>query len=136
MNTSLESMRWRCPGSKVAGIGTLNNYTLKFRRHADIQPDPGSTVYGVVWTIQDRHLEELDRLEGYPIYYTRKIVSVVLDNSLVDAIAYIMVDQSAESLPDPHYLYSCIKGYQDNDIPLYQIENAVKSARILESLYK
>ncbi len=63
---------------------TLNNYRLVFNKkasiekhcYANIEKAPGEKVYGTLYTITLKQLEELDDHEGHPNHYTRKTVKV------------------------------------------------------------
>jgi len=128
MNTNLDNMHWRCPTARCLGYAILPGYTLKFRQHADIEPDVTRQLVGVLWDISDEDLKELDGLEGYPTYYTRKNVKVLYNNQVLDAFVYIMNDQDYELAPDPGYLDLCINGYESNQVPVNQLEEAYNSA--------
>lgn len=47
---------------------------------ANIVPREKSIVWGAIWEIDEHCLKELDRYEGYPHSYKRKIVKVKDDN--------------------------------------------------------
>lgn len=128
MNTNLAGMRQRCPTATLIGSAVLPNHKLKFRLHADIEPDVTSDVVGVLWEISEDDLVELDALEGYPTYYTRKTVEVCHNGSWVDALVYMMNDQGYEKEPDRNYLDCCIEGYSANNISINQLEDAYYSA--------
>lgn len=128
MNTNRENMSRRCPSAQCLGPVILPSYQLKFRQHADIEPCQTKQVVGVLWDISEEDLNNLDALEGYPIYYTRKNVKVLYNNLLIDCLVYIMNDQSYELPPGQGYLDLCINGYEKNKIPISQIEEAYDSA--------
>jgi gamma-glutamylcyclotransferase (GGCT)/AIG2-like uncharacterized protein YtfP len=128
MNTNLNGMQRRCPTAQVLGPATLSNYRLRFRLHADIEPKIGSEVVGVLWEISEDDLTALDMLEGYPTYYTRLTVPVIHDDKTVDAVVYMMTDQTYEEDPHLEYLDCCIQGYTDNGISIDQLEEAYNSA--------
>lgn len=128
MNTNPESMRWRCPTADCLGPAVLPGHQLKFRQHADIEPCNTKQLVGVLWDISEEDLKELDALEGYPTYYTRKNVKILYNNMLLDGFVYIMNDQSYELSPDQGYLDLCIKGYESNRVPIDQLEEAYYSS--------
>lgn len=128
MNTNLMGMRRRCPAAIPMGSAVLPNHKLKFRLHADIEPDVTSDVVGVLWEISQDDLIELDALEGFPTYYTRKTVEVYHNDTWVDAIVYMMNDQGYEREPDRSYLDCCIEGYIANNISTDQLETAYYSS--------
>ena len=128
MNTNLKGMSHRCPTATVLGPAILPDYQFRFRLHADIEPSPGAEVAGVLWNISEDDLYALDILEGYPTYYTRFTVQVIHNNETVDAIVYMMTDQTYEEDPHLEYLDCCIQGYEANGLNINQLEEAYNSA--------
>lgn len=135
MNTNLEGMSYRCPTATVLGPATLPDYEFRFRLHADIEPKSGAEVHGVLWEISEDDLQALDMLEGYPNYYTRLTVEVIHNNELVEAVVYMMTDQTYQEDPHLEYLDCCIQGYTDNGLQIDQLEAAYNDA-LHETMYK
>ena len=125
MNTNLEQMSGRCPGATSLGAAWIDNYEFVFRTHADIQKNPGSICYGVLWDITPAHLKALDALEGYPYYYTRFRVRVNLGDHFVYALTYQMTDQSGIQEPGRGYLDMVTEGYWQNGVPTNQLDHAI-----------
>jgi gamma-glutamylcyclotransferase (GGCT)/AIG2-like uncharacterized protein YtfP len=125
MNTNLDSMSSRCPGAVCLGHAWINNYEFAFRTHADITKKLGARCHGVLWDISLDDLQALDRLEGFPYYYTRFHVKVCTDNFFVFAMTYQMTDQSHTQSPGPGYLETVIEGYEQNGVPIDQIDHAI-----------
>lgn len=125
MNTNLDQMARRCPGAVCLGMAWADNYQFEFRSHADIEKLPGARVYGVLWDIDKTHRRALDSLEGYPYYYTRSYIMVKNGEYLVSAMTYQMVDQTAIAMPGQGYLDMVAEGYQENGVPLVQLDEAV-----------
>jgi gamma-glutamylcyclotransferase (GGCT)/AIG2-like uncharacterized protein YtfP len=125
MNTNLASMSSRCPTARCIGPAWIDNYEFVFRTHADIAESPGSICYGVLWDISKHDLKSLDRLEGYPYYYTRFRVRVNLGDHFVYAITYQMIDQTYIQEPGRGYLDMVREGYQANGVPTDQIDRAI-----------
>jgi gamma-glutamylcyclotransferase (GGCT)/AIG2-like uncharacterized protein YtfP len=125
MNTNLDEMARRCPGAKSHGAAWVNDYQLIFRTHADIAESPGNVCYGVLWDIDEKHLQALDALEGYPYYYTRFLVKVNTGDYFVFALTYQMTDQSHMQEPGVGYLETVTEGYRQNSVPTDQIEHAI-----------
>jgi gamma-glutamylcyclotransferase (GGCT)/AIG2-like uncharacterized protein YtfP len=128
-NTNIPSMRERCPSAKWCGTATLPGYALRFRIHADIELDPDAAVHGVLWYIDDEVLQALDYYEGYPYYYTRITVEVWQDGEPMQALVYVMNDQSWEDLPSKDYLMRCQAGYISSNVPVDQIDEALAHLR-------
>jgi len=119
MNTNRAAMADRCPNAKWLGGFYLPGYRLVFRGVADIVPDEGSVVPVVLWDITDDCLAALDRLEGYPNLYTRKIISG-------GWLAYMMVNKSREAAPGEHYYRMIEQGYRDAGLDDWHL---IKAAR-------
>lgn len=78
-NMNLSQMAYRCPSSKVIGVGKLKGWKLVFNVHADIiKADETDEVPVLVWDIADEDWDMLDRYEGYPSYYIKE--NVVAEN--------------------------------------------------------
>lgn len=86
-------------------------------------------MLGVLWDISKEDIAQLDALEGYPTYYTRKNIKILYNNLLLDGFVYVMNDQSYELVPGQGYFNLCIQGYESNRIPLKQLLEAYESAR-------
>ena len=125
MNTNLDEMSRRCPGAVSLGPAWVDNYEFVFRTHADIEKTPGGICYGVLWDISKQDLRALDALEGFPYYYTRFRVRVNTGDSFVYALTYQMNDQSYVQEPGRGYLEMVREGYQQNGVPVDQIDRAI-----------
>jgi gamma-glutamylcyclotransferase (GGCT)/AIG2-like uncharacterized protein YtfP len=125
MNTNLDQMATRCPTARCIGPAWIDDYEFVFRTHADIAESPGSICYGVLWDISKADLKSLDKLEGYPYYYTRFRVRVNLGDHFVYAITYQMTDQTYIQEPSSGYLEMVREGYQANGVPTDQIDRAI-----------
>jgi gamma-glutamylcyclotransferase (GGCT)/AIG2-like uncharacterized protein YtfP len=125
MNTNLDSMQNRCPTAVCLGAAWIDNYEFVFRTHADIQKNPGSICYGVLWDITRADLKSLDALEGYPYYYNRFRVRVNLGDHFVYALTYQMTDQTYIQEPGNSYLEMVREGYEQNSVPTGQIDQAI-----------
>lgn len=124
-NTNLDGMRYRCPNATRIGNAFLNNHRLCFRSYADVVPDTKNLVIGVLWQIDDSDLKSLDRFEGYPHYYSRRIMEVNFNDSIFTAWVYIMNDQVIEVDPDSMYFAICLSGYIENDLDTSQLYKAL-----------
>lgn len=119
-NMNLKQMAHRCPNSKVMCNGSLVGWNLVFNIHADVVEthDNKDVVPVVVWNIADEDWKMLDRYEGYPSYYVKEIVNVILENGKIDkAIVYVMTkSRKGISLPSREYFECILSGYKDNGI--------------------
>lgn len=125
MNTNLAEMASRCPTARCIGPAWIDNYEFVFRTHADIAKSLGKICHGVLWDITPADLRALDKLEGFPYYYTRFRVRVNTEDSFVYAITYQMTDQSYLQEPGRGYLEMITEGYRQNSVPTDQIQKAI-----------
>ena len=127
-NMNLEQMAFRCPNSKVVCRGKLKGWKLVFNVHADIIKGKKSDAVPVlVWDIADEDWDSLDMYEGFPRYYIRKTVNVILENGKNEsAIVYIMADDRKGICPPVNSYFNCIlKGYMDNKINVNYLFDAL-----------
>ena len=118
-------MAQRCPGALSLGHARLIDYSFRFAIHADVVKCQGSYVDGVLWTIDDFHLNSLDHLEGYPFYYNRRALRVAHEDRVVMAETYYMQPGNLDSLPGQHYFDMVIEGYKEHQVPTEQLFNSV-----------
>ena len=125
MNTNRSEMAQRCPGALSLGHARLVDRIFRFATHADVVKCRDSYVDGVLWTIDDFHLNALDRLEGYPYYYNRRSLRVAHNDRIVMAETYYMQPGNLDSLPGQGYFDMVVEGYNQHNIPLDQVYNSV-----------
>jgi len=118
-------MAQRCPGAVSLGHARLIDYSFRFAIHADVVKCQGAYVDGVLWTIDNFHLNSLDRLEGYPLYYNRRALRVAHEDRVVMAETYYMQPGNLDNLPGQDYFDMVVKGYQEHQVPTEQLFNSV-----------
>jgi gamma-glutamylcyclotransferase (GGCT)/AIG2-like uncharacterized protein YtfP len=121
MNTNIQQMGIRCPRSTSLGAAILEGYRFRFANHADVVPDPGSTVTGVLWEITLDCLANLDLLEGYPYYYDRKMVEVSCAGKKFECLVYTMQPGNTSAPPSNTYLNLITEGYLQHGIDCNQL---------------
>jgi gamma-glutamylcyclotransferase (GGCT)/AIG2-like uncharacterized protein YtfP len=82
-------------------------------------------VDGVLWLIDQDHLEDLDLLESYPTYYDREILPVLYQGNIIMAECYRMQPDHPEGHPSSGYLDMILEGYREYSIPEDQIWTAL-----------
>ena len=127
-NINLGQMDLRCPDACVVGPVALENYELLFRRggFATIAPKEGGKVHGLLWSLSPECERSLDRYEGYPRFYDKRMVTVRdgLGRSL-SAMAYIMDERFREPmLPTDSYYNGILEGYRQNGLPVTALKQA------------
>lgn len=116
-------MASRCPGATVVGLATLPGHTLAFVVDetgydggvATVVPDESSTVTGVLWEIDETHLQALDEWETYPVAYDRHPITVHAPDP-VEALIYI-AKFAAPLPPSERYLGVILRGLEANGAP-------------------
>ena len=127
MNTNPDEMARRCPDSNAIGPAFLPGYRFVFRGHADVEfGQEDDYVHGMLWEVSDDDLYQLDLLEGFPEYYLRQRVKVMVDDEEYVAWVYTMQDQSFEAGPTERYFTMCKQGYEHFDVETQQLYDALK----------
>ena len=127
-NINLEQMDYRCPDATVIGPVTLENYELLFRRggFATIAPCEGGKVHGLLWNITPECERSLDRYEGYPRFYDKRMVTVRDgEGRSLSVMAYILDERFREPmLPSTTYYNGILDGYRQNSLPVTALKEA------------
>lgn len=131
MNTNPYQMSWRCPTAVDLGRASLPDFRFEFKRHATIDDASGGIVDGVLWKITETDEESLDILEGYPNYYTKKMVTVwsFEECRQVEAMTYMMFNHEKLMQPDCSYFDMVKEGYMEHDIPIRQLIYAINRVK-------
>ena len=128
-NMVQDQMAYRCSAARLIGMGYLQNYRLEFYLHATVEPSP-SEIQGVpvaVWEIDDSDERSLDRYEGYPSYYTKRQVTVELnDGSQIEGMIYLMCSIH-HSAPDRYYYEGIRQAYEELGIA-HEIDRVLRPA--------
>ncbi len=112
-NLHAAQMAKRCADSKRIGRAVLVGHRLDFTRRsgdwkggvADIVPNPGHEVWGLLYQISDADLCSLDRYEGYPTLYGRMQVQVHKDGDpIANVLTYFVQKKQPFVAPHPDYL--------------------------------
>ena len=129
-NMNLEQMDYRCPRSYVVCNGKLKGYKLVFNVHADVirTDNEEDFVPVVVWNIADADWDRLDMYEGYPTYYVKETVNVILNNGdLAKAVVYVMTNNMKSICPPAqHYFDGIYEGYIENGIDVKYLYEALE----------
>ena len=121
-NLNRKQMSERCPDCQPKFVATLPNHKLIFAGWmrkwrggtATIRPFQGEKVIGAVYEISEKCLRSLDKHEGYPTIYNRVNKMVIAeDGERIEAITYIMREQSEEIKPSLEYVAVIQQGYKD-----------------------
>src|SRR6201996_8506462 len=125
-NMSEKVMSEVAPSAECTGTGMVADHRLAFTRRsrrwkagaADISKSPGLSIYGVLYTIDDKDLLGLDRKEGAPDAYERICVDVQTSRGLISAMTYAVVKPEPEEIkPHPDYFQHILNGARENQMP-------------------
>ena len=125
MNTNLTQMALRCPQAQSLGAAVLPHYRFEFKSYATVTPDMGNEAHGVLWEITDECELALDRLEGYPVYYSKINVWVMYKGELTPCMTYLMYAEEEYNYPSDSYVDMLIEGYTAHGVDTEQIDVAL-----------
>ncbi|MEK7285856.1 MAG: gamma-glutamylcyclotransferase family protein [Nitrospirota bacterium] len=128
-NMDASQMLGRCPGNEIVGAACLTHYTLTFTRWsrswnsgtADIIPEKGKEVWGILYDLTLDNLRRLDRFADYPTSYVRQDVLVKQGKEIIPAFTYVAIRQGAFA-PSKVYLNKMIVGASGKEIPAKYID--------------
>ena len=131
-NMNLNQMAWRCPASKVVGMGLLYGWKLVFNTHADIIPtgNDADTVPVVIWNIADGDWLSLDHYEGFPRYYVKEEIETMFENGHSEkCVAYVMAkDRKGYMPPYQDYFDVILQGCTSNGIDVNYLYDALNES--------
>ena len=133
MNTNLDQMRRRCPKAVSLGAAVLPGFRFEFKQFATVIPDVETDTVGVVWEITDDCEDALDILEGFPKFYAKQLVTVLLNGKPTTAMTYLMYPDEVLNLPSNSYYNLVADGYEDHGISLDQLNDAIDRVHELYS---
>lgn len=109
----------------------LKEYELLFNKEsrkdgsgkANVQPRADGEVWGVLYTIPDKHLDILDNGEGSG-YYREKMVVYLTDDTVTEAWVYLAREPSNDPLLRPYTWYKrfLVEGAREHELPTQYIE--------------
>ena len=142
-NLSWTQMQRRCPEARFKCVAALREHRLAFTRTserwqgggvADVAPDSGKVVWGVVYEVSPADLDSLDRFEGFQEGraandYTRGRIQV-LDRGRatrpLEAWIYRAVPQEGRFAPSAAYRDTIVAGAKHWKLPELYVEDLEK----------
>lgn len=117
-NLNLEQMKKRCPTSRLVGKTLLNDYRLVFKGKNNtgfltIEKSENSIVPLGIFEITEFDEYSLDCYEGYPTFYYKEYVDIILNGNIVKGLIYIMNPTFTYAFPTMEYVNTCSEGYQN-----------------------
>ena len=95
-NMNVARMIERVGEFTIIGRGVLIDYQLAFNKialgkigegYANVMASSGDLVEGVIYQFDE--IRKLDKPEGYPIHYDRKLMTISIDDGFVQAWVYL-----------------------------------------------
>lgn len=112
-NMDIDTIRKRCPSAERIGIGYKENYKLVFNRKgsyrkggvSSIEPSYKNTVFGIIYSITEIDLIELDAIEDPTAYLREETLIKAFKNKDKTYKCQIYLSYRINDLPpDPEYL--------------------------------
>ena len=130
-NLNLPQMAQRCPTARPVGTAELKNHELLFRGArrggvATVEPREGSVVPVLVWALKPKDEAALDRYEGYPCLYGKRMLDIEANGSAVSAMIYVMTPGRGAGYPSEYYLDVIAQGYKSAGFDLGILYAAVE----------
>jgi hypothetical protein len=126
-NTNISEFYQRITTAVLVGKATLFDYKFILAHFANIIPHKGSNMKGVLWKIPIDTIKTLDYYEKYLSIYQHHIVNVVYKKTIVQALTYVMTPYYKDNrYPTMKYIKWLYQGYKENNLPLHQLNNALK----------
>ena len=118
-NMASAGMEERCAAPAILGVATVPGYRFRIARrgYATMVPDPGSVVYGLLWSLTEADLAALDQYEGVPAgHYARTTIPVQFRGKPLEAQVYLAADPTPGK-PRRGYLETIIRATRDLGLP-------------------
>ncbi len=112
-NMDERQMAFRCPHARLVGKSVVEGYELLFKgsqsgSYATIEPKESSVVPVLIWQITKSDERNLDIHEGYPTFYYKKNLKVMVEGEELTAMVYIMDEKRKLGIPSDRY-YGVLK---------------------------
>jgi gamma-glutamylcyclotransferase (GGCT)/AIG2-like uncharacterized protein YtfP len=118
-NMNSKRMLERVGEFSIIGRGVLIDFRLAFNKkaqgkvgeaYANVMPSSGDSVEGVVYQFDE--IQKLDKPEGYPNHYDRKLMKISIGGETTEAWVYFAQESRiAEGLfPSKEYLEHLLQG--------------------------
>lgn len=135
-NMDFEQMAYRCPNAEYVGTSVVEGYELLFKgsktgSYATIEENADCKVPVLVWKITESDEENLDRYEGFPLFYYKKNLMVTVEGQMVEAMVYIMDEERCLGKPTDLYYRVLQKAYRK-----FRFDNSILKAALQKSAGK
>lgn len=134
-NMDEKQMAGRCPTARLFGTSELEGYRLLFKgsktgAYATIETQKGGRVPVLIWEIGEQDERNLDRYEGYPVFYHKKEIEVQLGGERKAAMVYIMDESRELGEPSASYYNVLESAYWKFGFPMGILMEAHEASRM------
>ena len=127
-NMNIGQMERRCPTATVVGATKLQDFRLRFRGPATVEPCQGESVPVLVWELLPEDEFSLDIYEGYPDLYRKEFVKIKVGRKNLTAMIYIMNERCHPyCMPSYSYLHTICEGYESAGFDTELLSQAVRN---------
>jgi len=124
-NMDPRHMHQRVPGARAVGPGKLSGFSLAFNVYsteweggaANLELDPDSYVWGVLWEVPEDQAHGLDAYQGHPTFFRREDVVVVGPEGPVIAWTYRVAHQEGYVRPTDAYVNAMLSAIRVMGLP-------------------
>lgn len=123
-NTNTKEFRKCAPEVHFIGKALIKGYKYNLKQYSDIDKNSKSEVQGILWSVPKGEEPTINRHEEY-----YKKINVIVDfrGQKYKAFAYkIKGEHYNDKMPSKEYIKIVREGYEEHDIPLDQLNQAVK----------
>jgi gamma-glutamylcyclotransferase (GGCT)/AIG2-like uncharacterized protein YtfP len=136
-NMDPRHMAEACPGAVPLGAGRLEGYALSFNVYSDmweggaanIDPEEGGHVWGVVWEVDEDCVTTLDTYVGHPTFFRQERVVVGTTDGAVECFTYRVAHQAGYVRPTDAYLNRLRSAMRQQGLPPEALDILDQAAR-------
>jgi hypothetical protein len=127
-NLNVVQMQERCPTAMPLCAGHLNDYALEFSGVCTAEPRPGERCPIAAWQLEPRDIAALDRYEGYPSNYGKRMAKMAIMGEQQDCFFYVLNRPYELETPFTFYYETVEEGYNDWGLDITFLEDALDRA--------
>jgi gamma-glutamylcyclotransferase (GGCT)/AIG2-like uncharacterized protein YtfP len=137
-NMDARRMTERVPGSRVFAAGRLDGFRLAFSVYsteweggaANLELDPDSHVWGVLWGVPEGQTGGLDAFQGHPTFFRKEDVVVEGPEGPTIAWTYRVAHQEGSYVrPTDAYLHLLRSAIRVHGLPPEALDTVDRAAR-------
>lgn len=137
-NLDYDQMRERCPTARFFARATLPRYDLVFRGAsmrwggavASLRASKTRNTSGILYVMRPADLNALDRFEGHPRYYRRRLRTVVDEHGTrwPAHVYFLPAKRAPQGMPGREYLAVMATAYGEHGFDVRALKRAVRRA--------